>query len=210
MERAGEQPRPRGPGLGRQLILHAAGDAEIDHFRLAIVADQDVARLEIAMDDAPPVPVGHPLAGLLEEPESLVERQGMLAGMGGDRPGAADQFHDEEGHRPEPALVHADGEAPGDGGMVEPGMDRRLLLEPATDGLGHHPQLHHLHRHLSRRGGLLAEVDTPHPPFAEQAEDAHATEIEADERIAGSMSTAAPRPRRHRGIAGAAFGLAVR
>jgi hypothetical protein len=90
VECADELPRPRNPRLGRQVILHAAGDAEVDHLRMAVVADQDVARLEIAMDNSPLVPVGHPLAGQLEEPESLVERQGVLTRMDGDRFGPAD------------------------------------------------------------------------------------------------------------------------
>jgi hypothetical protein len=83
--------------------------------------------------------------------------------------------------------------------MVKPGVDRCLLLEPAAGGLGCHPQLHHLHRHLSRRRDLLADVDASHPSFAEQAENAHAAEIEADERI--PVPTIAQQPRGRGGIA---------
>ena len=103
------------------------GDAEVDHLgnRLAVVErDQDVRRLQVAVDDSLLVGVLHGLTDRDGQLESLAERQPALVAKPGDGD-ALDQLHDEVG----PAVVGGAGvEDLGDVGVVHQGQ--RLAFGP--------------------------------------------------------------------------------
>ena len=54
------------------------GQPPVDHQGLAVGAQQDVVRLEVAVQDAPAVCVGHRVADVEEPAEQLAQRQGPL------------------------------------------------------------------------------------------------------------------------------------
>ena len=58
------------------------GQAPVDHQRLAVLAEHDVARLEVAVQHAPAVGVGDRVADVDEPPQQLAQRQRPLAGVG--------------------------------------------------------------------------------------------------------------------------------
>ena len=105
---------------------------------LAVVAlDQDVRRLEVAVDDPLLVRVLHRRADLAEERQPLREAEPVLVAVVGERD-ALDQLHDEE----RPAAVGGAGvEDLGDVGVVHQRQGLPLGLEPGQDGPRVHPGL---------------------------------------------------------------------
>jgi hypothetical protein len=152
--------------------LHRQRDAEVQHLGLrgaVRLRDEDVRRLEIAVDHAP-------LVGVLDRPADLDEQRGLGAGAEALLPGVArqgrpiDELHDEEG------LVGAVGVRGaglvdlGDAGVLEPPEHLRLVEEA--------PQ-HPARRQRGPEGldgdgppgeGLLGLVHDPHAPLAHDAQ----------------------------------------
>ncbi len=120
---------------GSRVLLAPDGQAEIQHLHLA-VGDEDVARLEVAVDDAAPVEIDKRLQYL----EQQVDLDGARLVFAGFQNGLSgfDQFHGEE----RLALVfkavveHAD-----DVGMAQRGKQLELLRQRETQvhavALGH-------------------------------------------------------------------------
>ena len=75
-QRAGDGPGRRQSAFG---VLHDPGDAEVDQPGSAVGFDQDVARLDVAMDDASLVGVGERLCDLRRDPGGFRGRQGTVA-----------------------------------------------------------------------------------------------------------------------------------
>ena len=149
---------------------------------LAVVAlDQDVRRLQVAVDDPLLVRVLHRRADLAEQRQPLRQAEPVLVAVVGERD-ALDQLHDEE----RPAAVGGAGvEHLGDVRVVHQRQGLPLGLEPGQDGPRVHARLDQLERHLPLdRLGLLGEVDAAHAPFADLlAELVPAGDDGADERI---------------------------
>ena len=112
----------------RRLSLEQAGDAEVEHFRLARAIDEDVARLDVAVDDAAIVRVLDGVADSRDElePRRDIERvrRDVLAQWR-----ALDELHGEVRLR-----CLADLRGPGlvdlrDAGMLQPAEHLRLALE---------------------------------------------------------------------------------
>ena len=170
--------------LGQLQPAGGLGQAEVDHLgdRLAVVAlDQDVRRLQVAVDDPLLVRVLHRRADLAEQRQPVRQAEAVLVAVLGERD-ALDQLHDEE----RPAVVGRAGvEDPGDVGVVHQGQGLPLRLEPGQDGPRVHARLDQLERHLPLdRLRLLGEVDGAHAPFADLlAELVPAGDDAADERI---------------------------
>ena len=64
-----------GPGVA---FAGGLGQPPVDDQRLAVFADDDVARLDVAMEDAAAVSVADRIADVHESPEQLAERQRPL------------------------------------------------------------------------------------------------------------------------------------
>ena len=165
----------------RRVLLHASGDTEVDDLRLAGRAHQNIARLQVAVDDSLVMAVGDRETGLPEEADAITSGEGVLAGEGGDRQGIVDVFHHEvrdraAGHGLRPDVVDL-----GDTGMSQAAEDLRLILEP-LHGLGRQ-RARADDFHGDRAAGYPLErlVHPPHAPFAEQADDRLVTESRAGE-----------------------------
>ncbi len=130
----------------------------------SIDRDQDVGRLQVAVDDALLMRVLHRLADRHEEFQPLFGGEpGLVAELGQRQ--AVDQLHDEErlaGGR-QAAVEHL-----GDVGMIHHRQRLPLLLEALQHGLRVHAGLDQLQRHLALdRLGLLGDPDLAHAPFAD-------------------------------------------
>ena len=119
--------------LGQLQPAGRLGQAEVDHLghRCAVVAlDQDVRRLQVAVDDPLLVGVLHGRADLAEERQPFREAEPVLVAILGERD-ALDQFHHEE--RPA-GLGRAGVEDLGDVRVVHQRQGLPLRLEPGQDG----------------------------------------------------------------------------
>jgi hypothetical protein len=119
-----------GGGAGDGLVVDRAGDPEVGDLHGAVVGEQDVAGLDVAVDQAPVVGVGQGRADVGRRPPA----RGPRSARRPRSPAAAsalDQLHDDVGL----ALVGA-GVVDGDEvGVVEPGDVAGLVLEPAREAL---------------------------------------------------------------------------
>jgi hypothetical protein len=143
-----------------------------------VEGDEDVGRLDVAVDDPLLVRVLDGAADEHEQPQPLAGRELGPVAVVGDRD-ALDQLHDEEG----PAGVGGAGvEDPRDVGVVHQGQRLPLRLEPRDHLTRIHPGLDDLQRHqpLHRRR-LLGEVDGAHAPLADRLQQL----VRADPRGVG-------------------------
>jgi hypothetical protein len=154
----------------QERLVHRLGQAKVDHLRhrpVVVPADQQVGRLQVAVNDPLLVGVLHRLANRDEQVEALGNRQSGLVAVLRDWH-ALDIFHDEEG----PTLPgRAAVEHSGDVGMVHQGQGLPLRLEPGQD----HPRvqacLDQLDGHLpAHRLGLLGQPHRAHASLADPLE----------------------------------------
>ena len=121
-----------GPGLARSrqnVGRRDVGNAEIEDFGLARFLDQDVARLQVAMNDGLIVSVLHRVAHLGQKLEARPSVEASTAGIL-IQGHPADHFHGDEW----PAVVtHARFIDLGDTEMLEPGQDLCFILEPLDE-----------------------------------------------------------------------------
>jgi hypothetical protein len=111
--RAGERGRLQSTGL-----VPAVGErrnAEIEQLRLAALCDEDIRRLQIAVNDQAAMRVRHRVTHMQEQPQPLMKRQPLLPAVGVDGH-AVDVLHDEVRH---PVRCRAAVEEPPDVGMRE-------------------------------------------------------------------------------------------
>ncbi len=160
--------------MKRQLgetLPHGLGDPEIDDLRrgLSILqGDEDVRRLEVAVDDPLLVRVLDGHAGGNEELEPFPDGEFLHVAVLRDGH-AADELHHEIWPPRFGSTAIVDRR---DVGMVHHGQRLALGLEAGHDLLGVHAELDDLQRDPALdRLGLLGQVDDPHPAFAEGFED---------------------------------------
>ncbi len=202
-------PDANAPRRPAPLIQHL-GQSPVHHLDLAEAADHDVRRLQVAVDHAPRVGIGHRLADLLEdrqEPRPVLGR--VLAGLQEGRQRAAlDQLHgDEQPAVGEPSqLVDRD-----DPRMLELAADLGLLDEAA-----HHlgPVAMLLQQDLD--GQVAAEVDVapledgPHAAPGDLAQELVAAPTRRRPARASPRNRAGRASRRRPARRGAARGAPVR
>lgn len=128
---------------GARIRIEDLGDPEVEEPHLPS-GEQDVRRLEIAVDDQVRVREGDRPADLLEELEPAFERQALRVARFGDRP-PVDVLEDEVGDplRVDPRVEQAGDRAVGEARerlSLDPEAREELLaLEPAPDPLDRHP-----------------------------------------------------------------------
>jgi hypothetical protein len=157
----------------RQLGRVEARDAEVGDLHAAVVEQDDVARLDVAVDDAALVRVLQRGEQLGHQPAGLGEREALARIEQALQVAAAHQLHDDERRIGAGVLaVLVDGD---DAGMAEP-----------ADGLGLAPEAHsqlggevrigliepqHLDRHRALDHRIEAFVDHAHGAAPELAAD---------------------------------------
>ena len=161
-----------GEGRVGQPLLGRLGDPEVDDGgdRLPVGhPDQDVAGLEVAVDDALLVGVLDPAADAEEELEPVTQIEVVPVAVGGDRL-AGHELHDEVG---EPLVGGAGVERAGDVGVIHDREGLPLALEAGEHLIGIHAEPDHLERDGAAEGlQLLGFVDGSHAALAEDAGDA--------------------------------------
>ena len=168
-QRAQELPEigvARGQGIGVGRARHA----EIHDLGFAGLAHQDVARLQVPMDDAALVRVMNGFAHLRHEFELLAHAQAVLLGIAAQRH-ALDKLHREVRLRPEAGIGGARFVDLRDAGMMQAAQRLGLVLEAPQQLRAGQPGLDRLDRHAAAGLVLLGLVDRPHAPLAEQAEN---------------------------------------
>ncbi len=156
---------------GRVLRAQDLGQTPVHHLHLSEATDHDVRRLQVAMDHAPRMRVGHRLADRfedLQEPGMIVGRL-VAVGEHFGQSAAPDQLHREVGPSigEGPQLVDRD-----DPRMLELSADLRLLDEP-TDHVGLVAVLltQHFDGQVAPQIGIMPLEDHSHPAAADHAEE---------------------------------------
>ena len=169
-------------GAGAGLLaafLDQLGNAEIKHARLALMIDQHVGRLEVAMHDQLRMRVGNRIGNLDQHGDARAGIERGAARVLGDRH-TIDHIHDVE--RPS-IRGHAAIQQAHDMRMLQPREDASLLQETAQDRVRVHAAFEHFHRHLLLVGaiGALGQPDHAHAAFAKQPQQS----IRAGQAIGG-------------------------
>ena len=166
----------REPSLGeargvpvRLLGVQDLRDPEVEQLRHAGGRDQDVPRLEVAVDEQPLVRVVDRGADVAEEREARRDVESVPAAVLQDVD-AVDVLHDEVR---EPVVRRADVEQARDVRVVERRQDPALGAEAAQHVFGVEPASHELDRDVSAEvGGLVrGQVDATHPAAPEEPLD---------------------------------------
>ena len=180
------------PGLLHRPFVRGLRDPEIDHLgnRSAVAFhDQHVRRLQVAMDHTLLVRMVDRMADREEEDESLPGGHPLAIAILCDGR-AFDVLHHEV--RP-PGGAGAGVEDLGDVRVVHHRERLAFLVEAGEHLRGIQAELHDLERHAPANGfTLLGEIDRPHPPFAQQLDDAIAAEVLARGRRGGRTTRLSP------------------
>ena len=152
---ANEDAGPRGLSeAGIALGVHGLGDAEVDDLRHGPpvhLGDEDVGRLQVAMDDAFLMGVVDAEADFFEERDALAQRCLVPGAVTGDGH-ALDELHHKVGP---PVWRHARLQHGGDAGIPHGGQGLTLLLEACQHSPAVHAELDHFQRHLATDGVAL-------------------------------------------------------
>ena len=157
-------PRHAREGAGR---VEGAGHAEVEHLGLAGgVIDDEMRRLEVAVDHGRPVRVLHALARLEEELDGRPRVEVPLPRA--RRDGRADhELHHEVRAASLLALMDPRLDVPRDVGVVQFRQRRGFELEPPPQVRRHHARPHQLHRHppltTCRGRGAIHVAHRPRP-----------------------------------------------
>ena len=177
-----EDAQQRGRILPRGRALAGAdelGDPEIEQRRHALGRHQDVAGLQVPVDDEVLVGVLHRRADLPEEPEAVADREAALPAVVEQR-NACDVLH----HEVRLALLgRAAVDQPSDAGVLQRGRDLALVSEPLQDLRARHPGAHELD------GDLLLELVVGAP---RQIHLAHAAVPDLLEDLVGADALTEP------------------
>ncbi len=146
----------------RRTVFEQLGDSEVEQLHPTIVADEDVRRLDVAVDDQVGVGVRHRRQHLQEQLDSRLEVEPVLVAIGIDGL-PLDVFEHQVG-----LAVDRDSgvDEVGDVGMGEPGEKAAFALESL---LGRASEKRHVEE-LYRRAPLEAAITPPrHPDRAHAA-----------------------------------------
>ena len=184
--RAGPRGEPLGHVGARPLVVRAPGEAEVGDPDGAVAPEQDVGRLEVAVDQPGRVGGREPLPGRDEALANLLPRVRLALGSGVDpalEAAAVDELHGHE----HPLAVGPDVVDGDDVGVAELGHRLGLAQESALAlGRGHGPgaaREQQLDGDLAVELGIVGGVDLPHAADAEPLEhDVAADLVAADER----------------------------
>ena len=157
------------------------GDAEIEESRRAVLGDQDVARLQIAVDDEVAVRVMHGIADAPEQGQARLHGQGVALAVLVDGH-ALDEIH----HQVRLAAVGGAGvDQPGDVGVIEAGEDLPLTGEAGVQDVAIEGRAQHLDG--DRLAVLIVdadpEVDRAHAAAPDFADDFVGADPAADHRF---------------------------
>ncbi len=158
------------PAEAGRFGVEELGDAEVEQPYLAAFGQQDVGRLQIAVNDEVDMGVVHRLADLLEQGQALVETESPLVGGDGER-SAVDIL---EGKVGDAGLVDATVEELGDAAVGEAGERFALDPEAAPELAALEPPPNPFQRDLAAEAGFVAlgEPDLAHAALAEQTPEA--------------------------------------
>ena len=151
------------------LAIHQLGDAEVEQLGLAVRGDQDIGRLEVAMDDEVLVGVAHGVTDVEKQSEPGVHVEAVRLAVPDDR----STLDELDGEPRLPLGGDAAIEQPGDVGVVEPRQDLAFGEEAAVDGGGVHPFPDELEGDalLELTVGPLGEIHHAHPAPRQLAHD---------------------------------------
>ena len=195
-------------GAGDRKIADVEGQAEVHQPRapeFALAGDHDVARFDVAVDDAAAVAISQAAGDFFADFEHVGSRQAAAFDDGGQG-FALDQGHDDK----QRAAVAAEVVDRHQGGMVELGNGLGFAFETGF-GFGRKGgRRHHLDGHFAAQEGVVGAVDHTHAAPPELAGDAVSLRQQrADHRICPahpaqssrpiSLSSALKRGNRHKG-----------
>ena len=164
-------------------VLEQLGDAEVQQLHDAIGADQDVARLDVAMHHQVAVRMRHRGEHVVEQREAPVDVQPMQVAIAVDG-FARDEVEHEVGLS---ARRHARVEQARDVRVGQPGQDGAFALEARCAGVAEHRQVQQLDRHAAADAPVGA-MGAPHAAaaaLAQQRLDDVAADLRAFERRRG-------------------------
>jgi hypothetical protein len=154
-----------GPGQGRDVDSHAAGQPEVEQADRAVGRDHHVARLHVAMDDAAVVRGGEGIGDGGAETRGLRRGPGPAPAYGGLEILPLEELGDEEQAR----FAHARVEDAQDGRVPDPAEDLDLTLEATAPIFLVLPEgAEDLEREGPPRRRLGHSEDEPQSPAAEE------------------------------------------
>ena len=166
-----------GAGARDRRLTGQLGEAEVEDLHHPVAGDDQVRRLDVAMDDAAAVGLGEAKGDLRGDIQRLLDAQRPALDL------AAQGLAVVERHGEIEAAVRRVSELQ-DGaeiGMVEAGRGARLLLEPlARPRIAGQLRGQEFEGDGAREPGVPSLVDHPHPATAEQLQDLEAVHPLAD------------------------------
>ncbi|XIG22339.1 hypothetical protein PRJ39_13815 [Lysobacter enzymogenes] len=183
--RRGVVARERDLRRARALAGEGRGDAEVDQVHAAVVVDQQVGGLEVAVQHPARMRVGDRFAGLQQQAHAAggVDVARVAPQVDG---GALDQAHREPGLA---VGLDAAVDQHRDAGMVERGEVAAFGQERLDQHRRAQFRAHALERHalLVMAVGAAGLVDRAHAAFGDHLDDAPGAELGADARVGGRL-----------------------
>ncbi len=175
--------------------VRCARDPEIDHPHVPAPIDEDVGRLDVAMDDAALVCGLQRTSHIDDDAERDVERHPSVALEEVLQVLPVHELHDDEVG----ALIRTGVVDRRDVRVVQRGRGTRFLAEPRDEfGIGCEARAEHLYRHATIEQVVVCPVNERHAAFAEQLDQA----VAAREHALGQHPSTEPAAPLHRDATG--------
>ena len=178
------------PVLRERALALEPGDPEVDELGRALRVEEDVPRLQVAVQDPALVHVGQPARELRHDPGRLDERERPLLLQAVGQVAALGQVHDEE--RGAAALARRE-DAHDVGVAVGRGL-RDALAAEALDGLRVGAGQEHLDRRARAGVRVVGGVDRAHAAAPEEASTTHPCTTSPAASSTGRRHAAGPEP----------------
>ena len=168
----------------RHARRHQLDQAEVEDLHQSVAREEDVLRLEVAVDDAALVRRGEAAGELPGVVDGLARRQRAVLAKARAQRLALEELRDDVALIALAAEV-VDGQ---DVRMIEHPRGARLLLEtPQGVGIVREAARQHLHRDVAAEARVVRAIDLAHPPGPDCIDDAIGTEHRSGGKHAGEV-----------------------
>ena len=183
LQRADQLPDVGVHGGQCSIRVRAASDAEVDDLRRSVGADENVARFQVAVDDALLMPVCDRFTDLAKQCDAGMRRQGVVSRVVNQGFGVGDHFHHEVRDHAACHVLKTNRVDLGDARVRQAGEHLGLVLKPFHEGGRDDARADHLDGDRATGLVLQAFVDSSHAAIGDDPQNRDVPQLFTEQAV---------------------------